>query len=192
MRFTTFEQSLALEQAGLSPPGWRGGRAGGSRTALYQHLGRPVDAIHRLEQAIAVMDQTGLPQDAAGQTPEKIRALLDTMRQGDAPAHATSAVQTMPPEQSSPPRFSPSRGTPTSSCPEKARRATVSQMAPTLCTPRRRRARGARVAGAGASDHVRERDPARTRGLGSVRGRDRGRTGPRPSTRSGRSGPDAG
>ena len=35
---------------------------------LYQYLNRSQEAITKMEQAIAVLVETGLPQDAAGQT----------------------------------------------------------------------------------------------------------------------------
>ena len=52
---------------------------------LYQHFNRSQEAITKMEQAIAVLVETGLPQDAAGQTREELQQYLDTMRQGLSP-----------------------------------------------------------------------------------------------------------
>ena len=51
-----------------------GDRAGEATTlanmavVLYRYLNRSQEAITKMEQAIAVLVETGLPQDAAGQT----------------------------------------------------------------------------------------------------------------------------
>ena len=52
---------------------------------LYQHLNRPEDAIGHMEQAIAVLAKTGLPQDAAGHTVEDLQGILHVMRTGSTP-----------------------------------------------------------------------------------------------------------
>ena len=49
---------------------------------LYQDLNRQQDAIDALQRAIAVLDETGLPQDAAGRTREELQQDLNVMRQG--------------------------------------------------------------------------------------------------------------
>jgi hypothetical protein len=65
---------------------------------LYQDLNRRQDAINIMQQAVAVLDETGLPQDAGGTTREELQHYLDAMRQGMAPGQANQAA-TMPAEQ---------------------------------------------------------------------------------------------
>src|SRR5258708_17213166 len=64
---TAFEQSIVLERQVTHPAGEIAGLVGLARL-LYQHLNHPQDAITSMERAIAVLQATGLPQDAAGQT----------------------------------------------------------------------------------------------------------------------------
>src|SRR5205823_5558503 len=49
---------------------------------LYQHLNRPQEAILKMERALNVLVNTGLPQDAAGRTSEKLQQYLVAMRLG--------------------------------------------------------------------------------------------------------------
>ena len=63
-----------------------------------QNLNRQQDAINAMQQAIAVLDETGLPQDASGSTREDLQHYLDALRQGIAPGQANQAA-TMPAEQ---------------------------------------------------------------------------------------------
>jgi tetratricopeptide (TPR) repeat protein len=91
---TTFEQSVELERQTLHRAGEIAGLAG-IASLLYQHLNRPQEAITKMEQAITVMIETGLPRDAAGQTIEDLQQYLDAMRQGV----SLDGPNTMPPEQ---------------------------------------------------------------------------------------------
>jgi hypothetical protein len=81
-----------------------GDRAGEANTlsnmavVLSQNLNRQQDAINAMQQAIAVLDETGLPQDAGGNTREDLQQYLDAMRQGMASGQANQAA-TMPAEQ---------------------------------------------------------------------------------------------
>ncbi len=62
-----------------------GNRAGEATTladmagVLYRYLNRSQEAITRMEQAIAVLVETGLPQDAAGHTRDDMQQYLDAM-----------------------------------------------------------------------------------------------------------------
>ena len=49
---------------------------------LYRDLQQPEQAIVMIEQAIDILRKTGLPRDAAGQTPETLERILQTMRSG--------------------------------------------------------------------------------------------------------------
>lgn len=79
-----YEQALPLRRE-------VGDRAGEAVTlsnmavVLSQHLNRQQDAINALQQAIAVLDETGLPQDAGGNTREDLQHSLDALHQGRAP-----------------------------------------------------------------------------------------------------------
>jgi hypothetical protein len=92
-----YEQALPLRRE-------VGDRAGEATTLsnmavlLSQDLNRQQDAINAMQQAIAVLDETGLPQDASGNTREDLQQYLDAMRQGIAPGQANQAA-TMPAEQ---------------------------------------------------------------------------------------------
>ena len=66
---------------------------------LYQFLNRSQEAITTMEQAIAVLVETGLPQDAAGQTKEGMQQYLDAMSQGLSLVQANSDPATMPSNQ---------------------------------------------------------------------------------------------
>jgi hypothetical protein len=89
-----FEQSVIIAQQILYRAAEIAGLVG-IATVLYRHLNRPQEAITRMEQAITVMVETGLPRDAAGRPIERLQQYLDAMRQDaslDGPA-------TMSPEQ---------------------------------------------------------------------------------------------
>ena len=92
-----FEQALPLTRE-------VGDRAGEANTLsnmavlLSQDLNWQQDAIDAMQQAIAVLDETGLPQDAGGHTREALQHYLDALRQGMAPGQANQAA-TMPAEQ---------------------------------------------------------------------------------------------
>jgi len=93
-----FEQSVQLERTVNHPAGEVAGSVGVA-WLLYQHLGRPQEAILRMEQAITVLQTTGLPQDAAGQTRDKLQQYLDTMRQGISSDTANDSPNIMPTAQ---------------------------------------------------------------------------------------------
>jgi hypothetical protein len=89
-----YEQSLPLMRE-------VGDRAGEATTlaniaeVLYQYLNRSQEAITTLEQAIAVLVETGLLQDAAGQTRDQLQHYLDAMRQGILPGQTISGPATV-------------------------------------------------------------------------------------------------
>ncbi len=95
---TAFEQSVQLERVVSHIAGEVAGLVG-SALLLYQHLNRSEEAITKLEQAIAVLVETGLPQDAAGQTKEEMQRYLDVMRHGLSLDQANSGPATMPSAQ---------------------------------------------------------------------------------------------
>jgi tetratricopeptide (TPR) repeat protein len=66
---------------------------------LYRYLNRSEGAITTMEQAIAVLVETGLPQDAAGQTREDMQRYLDAMRQGVSFDAADTSANIMPSAQ---------------------------------------------------------------------------------------------
>jgi tetratricopeptide (TPR) repeat protein len=90
-----YEQALPLMQE-------VGNRAGEAATlanianVLYQYLNRSQVAITTMEQAIVVLVETGLPQDAAGQTIDDYQHYLNAMRQGISPGQAISRPAIMP------------------------------------------------------------------------------------------------
>src|SRR5260370_3771769 len=96
----------ALELYEQALPLWRegGDRAGEATTLnniallLYPDRNRQQDAINAMQQAIAVLDETGLPQDAAGRTREELQQSLNMMRQSSAPRQANQ-TETMPAAQ---------------------------------------------------------------------------------------------
>ena len=63
---------------------------------LYQNLHRSQEAIVSLERAIALLQQTGLPQDAAGTTLEKLLSYLQIMRDGTMPVSQSAAATALP------------------------------------------------------------------------------------------------
>ena len=93
-----YEQALPLRRE-------VGDRAGEAATlaniadVLYRYLNRSQEAITTMEQAIAVLVETGLPQDAAGQTRDQLQHYLDAMRQGLSLDQAYSGPATMPSDQ---------------------------------------------------------------------------------------------
>ncbi len=78
---TFFERSIELEQQIAHRAGEAAGLVG-MALLLYQRLNRPQDAINKMEQAIAVLMQTDLSQDAAGRTIEKLQHMLQAMHAG--------------------------------------------------------------------------------------------------------------
>src|SRR5579883_971350 len=93
-----FEQSITIAREILYPAAEVAGLVGAS-LVLYQHLNRKQEAVVYMEQAVAILEETGLPQDAAGQTVEQLQQVLATMRQGKPIGQASSSVATMPAEQ---------------------------------------------------------------------------------------------
>jgi tetratricopeptide (TPR) repeat protein len=95
---TLFEQALPITQE-------VGDRAMEATTlaniafVLYQYLNRSQEAITTMERAIAVFVETGLPQDAAGQTRDQLLHYLDAMHQGLSPDQANSGPAMMPSDQ---------------------------------------------------------------------------------------------
>jgi len=89
LRMEQPQQALLLYQQALPIRREISDRAGEVATlanialVLYRHLGRPQEAIAQVEQAITVLVNAGLSQDAAGQTLEDLREILRTMRRGD-------------------------------------------------------------------------------------------------------------
>jgi tetratricopeptide (TPR) repeat protein len=94
---TAFAQSLQLARF-MNHPSFEVAGCIGLSFLLYGCFQRPAEAIHYLEQAIEVFTRTGLPQDAAGHTPEPVQTLLQTMRQGTTLSTLTSNSATMPVE----------------------------------------------------------------------------------------------
>jgi tetratricopeptide (TPR) repeat protein len=95
---TAFEQSILLSQQITFPAAEVAGMVGLSML-LYQHLSRPQEAIVQMEQAIAVLVETDLPQDAAGQTRDQLQQYLAAMRQGISLDQTISSPTTIPAAQ---------------------------------------------------------------------------------------------
>ena len=91
----TFTRSIQLAQLINNPASEAAGYVGLS-ILLYEHLQRPTEAIRYMEQAIEVLARTGLPQSAAGDTPEQLQSLLQVMRRGTPLSIPTSNSATMP------------------------------------------------------------------------------------------------
>lgn len=92
-----YEQALPLRRE----VGDRAGEAttlGNMAELLYQDLHRAQDAIAAMLQAIAVLDETGLPQTSGGNTREELQQYLDAIRQGIVFGR-TNQTATMPAEQ---------------------------------------------------------------------------------------------
>jgi tetratricopeptide (TPR) repeat protein len=96
------QRALELNEQALTIRQEVGDRAGEANTlanmaeVLYRYLNRSQEAITKMEQAIAVLVETGLPQDAAGQTRDELQHYLDAMLQGISPGHAIGGPATMP------------------------------------------------------------------------------------------------
>ena len=93
-----YEQTLPLRRE-------VGDRAGEATTlaniadVFYRYLQRSQEAITTMEQAIAVLVETDLPQDAAGQTRDQLQQYLDSMRQGISPDQANRGPAIMPSDE---------------------------------------------------------------------------------------------
>ncbi|MGD9101144.1 MAG: tetratricopeptide repeat protein, partial [Anaerolineae bacterium] len=91
------QRALALYQEALPIMREVGDRAGesaglaGMATLLYQHLDRPGEAVARMEQAIALLVETGLPQNAAGATVNQLQQALAAMQGGAPPGTASDS-----------------------------------------------------------------------------------------------------
>jgi tetratricopeptide (TPR) repeat protein len=92
------EQALPIRRA-------VGDRAGEAATlanmaiVLYRDLSRSQEAITKMEQAIAVLLEAGLFQDAAGQSRDDMQRYLNAMRQGLSPDQAIGGLAVMPAAQ---------------------------------------------------------------------------------------------
>jgi tetratricopeptide (TPR) repeat protein len=95
---TNFEMSIELARQASD---YADEIAGLARTAflLYQHLNRPEDAISCIEKALTVFKETGLPQDAAGNTVEDVQRFLQVMRSGASSGRQSNASSMLPQEQ---------------------------------------------------------------------------------------------
>src|SRR3989440_3295060 len=90
-----FEQALPIRRE----VGDRAGEAtilASMASLLYQYLDRPQEAITRMERALEVLIETGLPQDAAGHTKEDLQQYLNAMRQGIPFGQTTNTPAKMP------------------------------------------------------------------------------------------------
>ena len=96
------QRALELYEQALPITREVGDRAGEAATlaniadVLYRYLNRSQEAITKMEQAIAVLVETGLPQDAAGQTRDDMQQYLDAMRQGISNDQANDGPNIMP------------------------------------------------------------------------------------------------
>lgn len=99
------QQALELHEQALPLMREVGDRAGEVTTLatmaviLYQYLNRSQEAITSMEQAIAVLVETGLPQVATGLTRAGLEQYLDTMRKGHSPDLANSSPSTTPSDE---------------------------------------------------------------------------------------------
>ncbi len=91
----TFEQSVELSHQIVHPAGEAAGLIG-MALLLYKHLNRPQEAIAKIEQAIALLVETELPQDAAGSTMNQLRHYLENMHRGVPIGTTSEAFTTMP------------------------------------------------------------------------------------------------
>jgi tetratricopeptide (TPR) repeat protein len=76
-----FEQSVQLAEQ-VANPAYQVAALVGLGQLLYRYLNLPAEAITSLEQAISLLQATGLPQDAAGHTIEQLQQALVAMRAG--------------------------------------------------------------------------------------------------------------
>jgi tetratricopeptide (TPR) repeat protein len=90
-----FEQSIRLERAVSHPAGEVAGLVGAA-LLLYQHLNRPQEAISKMKQAISILNSTGLPQDAAGNTAKDLKHILQTIYTGKPLGGQEGNVSIMP------------------------------------------------------------------------------------------------
>jgi tetratricopeptide (TPR) repeat protein len=93
-----YEQALPLKRE----VGDRAGEAAmlaNLADVLFRYLNRSQEAITKMEQAIAVLVETGLPQDAAGQTRELLQQYFDAMHQGTSYNTANDSQEIMPSAQ---------------------------------------------------------------------------------------------
>jgi tetratricopeptide (TPR) repeat protein len=90
-----FEQSILLSQRITYPAAEVAGLVG-LALLLYQYLNQPLEAITTMDQALAVLRATGLPQDAAGNTTESLQRILQTMRTGVPLEGQAGGSSTMP------------------------------------------------------------------------------------------------
>ncbi len=81
---TAFGRSIVLAHECMYPAAEVAGLVG-LALLLYQNLHRSQEAIVSLERAIALLQQTGLPQDNAGNTLEKVLNCLQAMSDGTMP-----------------------------------------------------------------------------------------------------------
>jgi len=99
------QQALALDEQALSLLQKVGDRA--NEVAIltsiavlqYQHLDLPEEAIKKMEQALAVLTETGLSQGAAGLTSDTLRRLLTIMHSGASLDTPNSSSATVPASQ---------------------------------------------------------------------------------------------
>ena len=68
----------------------------GLAVLLYQSLHRSQEAIDSLERAIALLQQTGLPQDAAENTLEGLLNVLQAMKNETMPVVQSTAADALP------------------------------------------------------------------------------------------------
>jgi hypothetical protein len=66
---------------------------------LYQHLKRAPEALQYLQQAIILLETTGLDRDASGTTVATLRQMLAAMRRGEPMGGGQSGPATLPAEQ---------------------------------------------------------------------------------------------
>jgi tetratricopeptide (TPR) repeat protein len=92
---SAFKSSIELEHECMHYAGEVAGFVG-LAVLLYQNLHRSQEAIVSMERAIALLQQTGLPQDAAGQTVEQLLNDLQAMRDGTMPAGQSATAATLP------------------------------------------------------------------------------------------------
>ncbi|MEM7134244.1 MAG: tetratricopeptide repeat protein [Chloroflexota bacterium] len=96
---STFTDSIKLEKE----VGHRAGESAGwvgMGILLYRHLERPQDADHCIGNAISVLAETGLPQDAAGHTIAQLQQMQLAMRGEEGASSVDSSTPaTFPAEQ---------------------------------------------------------------------------------------------
>ncbi len=104
---TTGQPKRALEVYEQALPLMRevGDRAGEATTltnkaiVLYEDLNRSQEAITSMEQAIAVLVETGLPQDSFGHTRDEMQHYLDAIRHGLSLGQTIGGSDIMPSDQ---------------------------------------------------------------------------------------------